>query len=177
MNIRQATGADAEAVRAVTLAAFDEAEARVVSQVAVNLLAEEESSPPILTLVADVDGAVVGFVSYSPLTSADRGAVVAAVLAPLAVHPEHQRQGIARQMIEQGCDALARRGFDVLLVYGDPAFYGRFGFTRDVAEPYVPPYPLTMPEGWQGLVLPGGTTATTPVRVHCARSLCDASLW
>lgn len=176
MNIRQATVADTEAVRAVTLAAFDEAEAGVVSQVAVDLLGEE-SSPPILTLVADVDGAVVGFVSYSPLTSADTGAVVAAVLAPLAVQPEHQQQGIARHLIEQGCDQLARRGVDVLLVYGDPAFYGRFGFTRDVAERYVPPYPLTMPEGWQGLVLPGGTAATTSVRVQCARSLCDASLW
>ena len=101
MQVRQATVADGEAVRAVALAAFAEAEARVVSQVAVSLLAEE-SSPPILTLVAEVDGAVVGFVAYSP---------------------------------------------------------------------------LTMPEGWQALVLPGGTAATTPVCVECARSLCDASLW
>lgn len=176
MQVRQATVADAEAVRAVTLAAFDEAEAGVVSQVAVSLLAEE-SRPPILTLVAEVDDAVVGLVSYSPLTAAGTGAVVAAVLAPLAVHPEHQQQGIARHLIEQGSDALARRGVGVLLVYGDPSFYGRFGFTRDVAETYVPPYPLTMPEGWQGLVLPGGTAATTPVHVQCARSLCDASLW
>ena len=176
MQVRQATVADGEAVRTVALAAFAEAEARVVSQVAVSLLAEE-SSPPILTLVAEVDGAVVGFVSYSPLISADTGGVVAAVLAPLAVHPEHQKQGIARQLIEQGCDEVSHRGVDVLLVYGDPAFYGRFGFTHEHATPYVPPYPLTMPEGWQALVLPGGTAATTPVCVECARTLCDASLW
>lgn len=127
--------------------------------------------------VASVNDEPLGFVSFSPLKAAGTGEVVASLFAPVAVHPHRQRRGIARSLIARGFEELSRSGPRVVLVYGDPAFYGRFGFAREVARASVPPYPLQMPEGWQGLVLPGGTAAQAAVPLQCVPSLCNASAW
>jgi putative acetyltransferase len=51
-------------------------------------------------------------------------------LAPVAVLPEFQRQGIGSQLIRDGLERCKQAGYDAVVVLGDPAYYFRFGFTR-----------------------------------------------
>jgi len=80
-------------------------------------------------------------------------------------------------LIGSGMQRLSGMGVDVVLVYGDPGYYGRFGFTVDVAERYVPPYALQYPFGWQGLALSERGIPESSVRIACAAPLRDPALW
>lgn len=100
-----------------------------------------------LSLVADTDGTVVGHIVFTLAPIIEVGGVAtsqAALLGPLAVHLNHQRQGIGGRLIDAGLKRLAGRGVGRVFVLGDPNYYGRFGFTADTA--CQPPYPL--PEDW-----------------------------
>lgn len=86
---------------------------------------------PELSLVAIKDGQVVGHVLFTPATIQEKGgATPILALAPLAVHPEHQRQGIGSELVRRGLEACRRRGHSVVTVAGSPRFYGRLGFSR-----------------------------------------------
>lgn len=80
-----------------------------------------------LSLVAEHDGQVVGHVLFSPVKS-NRGRGLG--LAPLAVLPRHQRQGIGAALIRAGIEACRAGGYDYAVVLGDPGYYRRFGFRR-----------------------------------------------
>jgi putative acetyltransferase len=99
------------------------------------------------------------------------------LLAPLAVSPAHQRHRIGSRLVQNGIERLAKTSAEVLLVYGDPDYYGRFGFTVDAAISYLPPYPLQYPFGWQGMAINGDGTVSAPVNIACVASLHDPALW
>jgi putative acetyltransferase len=78
--------------------------------------------------VADDGGAIVGHILFSPVTVAvDSGGPVLG-LAPLAVRPERQREGIGSQLVRAGLAAARERGAEAVVVVGHPGFYPRFGF-------------------------------------------------
>ena len=79
-----------------------------------------------ISLVAEVDGTIVGHVGFSPVTTAT--GVIGAGLAPIAVLASHRRQGIAARLIEAGLAACRESGFGWTVVLGEPGYYGRFGF-------------------------------------------------
>jgi putative acetyltransferase len=93
----------------------------------------------VLELVA-ADGAVHGHVAFSRLAIAD-SPVRATALAPLAVEAERRRTGTGAALVRAGLEILRQRGEDLMLVLGDPAYYGRFGFSAAAAEKLVTPYP------------------------------------
>jgi predicted N-acetyltransferase YhbS len=73
------------------------------------------------------DGRVVGTVRlWNVLTGAGRAALL---LGPLAVDPSHQRRGIGSGLMRHALSAAARRGHGAVLLVGDLAYYGRFGFS------------------------------------------------
>jgi putative acetyltransferase len=79
--------------------------------------------------VMKLDDEVIGHVAYSAVNVggiASDPPVLA--LAPVAVDPAHQRQGYGSKLIHWAQDEVARRGFPAVIVVGEPAFYGRFGF-------------------------------------------------
>lgn len=105
----------------VTAAAFPSAaEANLV-----DALRRQRAS--LVSLVADEGGRVVGHILFSPVTlnDADEGILG---LAPMAVWPEQQRQGIGSELVRAGLDASRLRGAAAVVVVGHPAFYPRFGF-------------------------------------------------
>ncbi|AOY02171.1 hypothetical protein BJP62_02680 [Jeongeupia sp. USM3] len=121
MTIRPAAAADAAAVHALVTAAFGQpGEADLV--VALN-----EAGRTRVELVADVDGLIVGHLLFSA-ASADGVAGEVAGLAPLAVAADWRRQGVAKALVDAGLTALKARGAAAVVVLGDPAYYGRFGF-------------------------------------------------
>jgi putative acetyltransferase len=82
-----------------------------------------------VSLVAEVEGRVVGHIAFSPVTVA--GGLAGVGLAPVAVVPAWQRRGVGSQLVRAGLDACARlpdalQG--VVVVLGEPEWYGRFGF-------------------------------------------------
>lgn len=79
-----------------------------------------------ISLVAEVDGRVVGHIAFSPVTVATGAAGLG--LAPVAVLPEFRRCGIAAELIRRGFDIIRDHGAGWVVVLGAPAYYARFGF-------------------------------------------------
>ena len=148
----------------------------MVARLAVDLLSEE-TTPPTLSLVAVTEGIVVGHVAFSPVTAEGIEDFRGHILAPLAVQPDHQRRHVGSLLVESGMRQLSGMGTDLLLVYGDPEYYGRFGFSADVAERCVPPYELEYPFGWQGIVLSARGIPESTFTLDCVASLRDPALW
>ena len=99
----------------------------------------------VVSLVATRDDGIVGHISFTLCQVAGDGERVA-LLAPLAVLPEVQKQGIGSALIRAGFERLQTLDIDMVLVLGDPAYYGRFGFEAE--QNVTTPYPL--PEAWSG---------------------------
>lgn len=87
------------------------------------------TASPRLSLVADVDGAVVGHVFFSPSTvESDRPAPDVAQLAPVSVAPSHQGRGVGSELVRVGLSRCRAIGWSAVFLVGDPAFYSRFDF-------------------------------------------------
>jgi len=98
-----------------------------------------------ISLVGTIDTRIVGHVIFTKCGVVGNG-VNAALLGPLAVAPEWQRQGIGSAIVRGGLRWLEDADVSRVYVLGDPAFYGRLGF---VPESLVePPFPL--PPEWDG---------------------------
>ncbi len=176
MKIRAAVPRDRNAIRQLHLQAFDESENSMVAALAVNLL-DEETTPPTLAFVADIDAIVAGHVAFSPVTAESDHSFTGYILAPLGVSPAHQGVGVGSRLTEHGIEQIANTGVDLLFVYGDPKYYGRFGFSAATAEPYLPPYSLEYPFGWQALALDAKDPPGSPIPIACVASLSDPELW
>lgn len=122
MLIRSEAPADMLVIDQLLREAFPtEAEAKLVQSL-------RENGQFTLSLVACTDeGQVVGHLLFTPV-SIEGHDVTWQGLAPLCVHPDHQGQGIARLLIDEGFATLPELGYAGVVVLGDPAFYGKFGF-------------------------------------------------
>ena len=140
MIVRFERRADVEAIREVTAAAFADAPHADGSEPEIPGRLRDAGALR-LSLVAEVDGDVVGHVAFSPATVA--GAADWVALGPVSVRPNRQRQGIGMRLIEGGL-AQVRRGSRGCVVLGEPAYYARFGFVaaetlhwNDVSAPFL----------------------------------------
>jgi len=92
--------------------------------------------------VAELHGAVVGHVLFSRMwIDTATGPLDAVALAPAAVLPSHQRQGIGERLIRFGLQALRDDGERIVLVVGHPPYYPRFGFSSALASRIESPFP------------------------------------
>jgi putative acetyltransferase len=125
LSIRPEEPADSAAIRRVLEAAFPTAaEARLV-----DLL--RAGGRLLISLVAEEDGALVGYIAFSPVQI--EGEALEGIglgLAPLAVMPGFQSQGIGSRLVREGLAACQRAGYGFVVVLGGPGFYRRFGFER-----------------------------------------------
>jgi len=79
-----------------------------------------------LSFVAERDGEVIGHIAFSPVQVA--GSTSGYGLAPLAVKPRFQKQGVGRELMSTAMRACSDQGVGFVVVLGDPAYYSRFGF-------------------------------------------------
>jgi putative acetyltransferase len=77
-----------------------------------------EQASPLVSLVADEDGDIVGHVLFSPVTLAGHADARIMGLAPMAVMPSKQRRGIGSMLARAGLDACRHLGFDAVVVLG-----------------------------------------------------------
>ena len=177
MTITDAALSDREAIREIYLAAFDASERETVADLAVALL-EEAPAPPSIHLVAENEGRLVGQVSFTPVVRVDTGEPIGLILAPLAVSPDQQGRGVGSALVREGLRREASGEDGIVFVYGDPAYYGRFGFDRETAKGFLPPHPLSQPEGWLALAREGmvlGELGT--LSIDCVAALSRPELW
>ena len=123
ISVREEAPEDVPAIRKVNELAFGQPqEAGIVD-------ALRESGDEFLSFVADCDGEVVGHILFTPVTiETERGAVRGMGLAPMAVLPERQRQGIGSSLVRYGLAALRDRSCPFVIVLGHAEYYPRFGF-------------------------------------------------
>ncbi len=82
-----------------------------------------------LSLVAEVDGEIVGHVFFSPVELDSPGGFPPCCgLAPIGVHPSQQGRGVGSSLIRSGLQQCARLGWRAVFLVGNPAYYSRFGF-------------------------------------------------
>ena len=98
-------------------------------------------------------------------------------MAPLAVLPAVQRQGVGARLIEKAIQWSAQSGANRLFVYGDPNYYGRFGFKPEAASQFFPSYILAYPFGWQAIVLKEEPQPIVTANLLCVPALCHPTLW
>ena len=176
MNSRLTQETDLDSILNVVETAFSDEENQVIMNF-VQELSSENTSPSIKSLVAEVDNQVIGYVSYSPIYMKSNSNISGYILAPLAVSPEHQKQGVGSNLIKSGIDMLTKDSVGVLLVYGDPAYYGRFGFKEKIGHSFVPPYTLQYPFGWTGMMLNDTPVPEQPIQFECVAALSKPDLW
>ncbi|HLY06159.1 MAG TPA: N-acetyltransferase [Rhizomicrobium sp.] len=138
VDIRAEAPDDVVFIRAVTAGAFARApysnrmEAAIVD-------ALRQAGSLSLSLVATNEGEIVGHVAFSPVLI-DGQAGDWYGLGPVSVRPDRQRQGVGQMLIGRGLEQLRGRGAEGCVVFGDPAYYGRFGFASD-PDLYFPDAP------------------------------------
>lgn len=129
INIRGENSGDAQAIEAVTAAAFLHAShTSHTEQYIVGAL--RRAGQLAISLVAEADGDIIGHVAISPVSISD-GAPGWFGIGPISVLPEYQRRGIGSQLMREALRILRARGASGCVVLGEPEYYGRFGFRAD----------------------------------------------
>ena len=153
MNIRPETLDDIPAIYDVNKLAFDgqEAEAGLV-----DAIRGGESFIPGLSLVAEEDGRIVGHILFSRIwIETEERRLPAIALAPMAVRPEFQNQGIGSALIRRGLEECRRLGETIVIVLGHKRYYPRFGFSPELAKGIECPFG-DVGEAWMALELVPG---------------------
>jgi putative acetyltransferase len=161
--IRSEQPEDIPGIRHVNRSAFETAtEADLVD-------ALRQQAQPIVSLVA-VDGdVVVGHILFSPVTLSSHPEMQIMGLAPMAVVPVRQRQGIGSELVRAGFEECRRLGFVAVVVVGHAAYYPRFGFAKASGYGLVSEYDVP-DDVFMALELKAGALRRKPgtIRYHPA---------
>jgi putative acetyltransferase len=176
IRIRKAALADRAHIAEIYRHAFAENEQDLIADLAVDLLVEQ-TRPLTISLLADSGTVAVGHIAFSPVTIDRHDDLRASILAPLAVKPNIQKQGVGSLLVQSGITMLGDAGVHIVFVYGDPAYYGRFGFRTGTAEQFRPPHELQYPLGWQAVILSPATPEKLSGTIACVSALDDPRLW
>jgi len=122
MLIRTEIGVDAASIDSLLRRCFPtSAEAELVRQL------REDGLLTLGVVATDDEGQVLGYAAFSPVTLAEEDRQWVG-LAPLAVDESVRKQGLGKQLIYEGLDTLNEFGYAAVVVLGDPAYFGRYGF-------------------------------------------------
>lgn len=126
ITIRDETDADVNAITDVTVAAFETLKISGHTEQFV-IAALRAAGALTLSLVAELDGRVIGHIAFSPVTLSD-GTPDWYGLGPVSVLPEYQRQGIGKALIHEGLSRLKALNAKGCCLVGHPNYYRKFGF-------------------------------------------------
>jgi putative acetyltransferase len=135
MIVRTERPEDSAAIRLVNEQAFNRPdEADLVDRL-------RDEGVVLASFVAEAGDEIVGHILFSRILieTADHS-VAAVALAPVAVIPRLQRQGIGGDLIRHGLDWLRARDEQIVLVLGHPDYYPRFGFSAAKASRIESPF-------------------------------------
>lgn len=129
MQIRPENPQDFAAVADINIQAFGRNEEAVI----VALLRQRPSYTPKFSLVAEEKGQLLGHALFTPCQVVYAGALRRMIiLAPIAVHPNAQKQGVGAALIREGHRIAQTEGFEAAMLLGHPTYYPRFGYETGV---------------------------------------------
>jgi len=146
LQIRKSCPKDLPAIKEMYESAFPEEDLVPL----VNELLDNRDD--VLSLVGIRDDALVAHVAFT-ICDIENSPHKAALLAPLCVDPSHQKTGIGTTIVKEGLEQIKAQQIICALTLGDPAYYGRFGFTpeKQISAPYL--IPKEWAEAWQSIQL------------------------
>lgn len=176
MQIREAVETDLNDVLSIERLAFGyEKEAELVRE-----LLHDPSAKPLLSLLALKKGRAVGHILFTSAHLSDsKDAASIVILAPLAIVPDFQKQGIGGKLIEHGLALLSKSGVDLVFVLGHPEYYLRYGFTPAGQIGFEAAYPIPDEHAgaWMVQALRSGVMGTVSGKVICADALNKPEHW
>lgn len=151
------------------------AEGALIGELVRNLL-DGTAAQDLFVFSAEEDGRVIGGVVCSRLTFEQDERTVF-VLAPVAVAPDCQGQGVGQRLLSHALAALRSAGVDIAMTYGDPSYYAKVGFRPIREADAAAPFALSQPEGWlaQSLTQRPMTPLQGPSR--CVQALNHSVFW
>jgi len=176
MNIREATDSDFSDVFLVEKDAFGhEKEANLVKD-----LLSDSSAKPLYSFLAFNNDRAVGHILFtSARIEGEHKGLSISLLAPLAVLPDFQKQGVGGKLIAHGLQHLTNAGVDLVFVLGHPGYYPRYGFKPAGVQGFEAPYPI--PEehanAWMVQELSPGVIGSVSGKVKCADMLNKPEHW
>ena len=176
MSIRRASKSDLESVLSVESKAFgNHKEADLVEG-----LLRDPSAMPLLSLIAINGDNAIGHILFTKVTfEGSDDSVSMVLLAPLAVIPDAQKQGVGGELVKEGLRLLTESGVDLVFVLGHPDYYPRYGFKPAGAHGFEAPYPI--PEehanAWMVQELRPGVIGSVQGKVVCADELNQPEHW
>ncbi|MFC2166426.1 GNAT family N-acetyltransferase [Acidobacteriota bacterium] len=176
MHIREALDSDLEDILFVERMAFgQDEEAELVK----NLL-NDPSAKPILSLIALKEDRAVGHILFtSAHLSNTQHTIRVVILAPLAVIPTVQKQGVGGKLIQRGLQLLSKSGVDLVFVLGHPEYYPRHGFIPAGLLGFEAPHPIPDEHAgaWMVQALTPDIVGTVSGKVVCADVLNKPENW
>jgi len=176
MEIREVASSDINDVLFVEKEAFGyDKEANLVKD-----LLSDPSAKPLYSFLAFNNERAVGHVLFtSARLEGAQNVVSISLLAPLAVIPDFQNQGVGGKLIEHGIQQLTSAGIDLIFVLGHPGYYPRYGFKPAGVQGFEAPYPI--PEehanAWMVQELQAGVIGSVSGKVRCAAMLDKPEHW
>ncbi len=139
-HVRESDDFDTEIIMMIERKAFG---SEVEPQLVLDLL-DDQSAKPILSLLAFKDEVPVGHILFTKaLIESNEPSPFTYILAPIAVRPEYQGQGIGSSLVEEGLKRLHEMGAELVFVLGHERYYPRFGFVPNASGfGFMPPYTL-----------------------------------
>lgn len=138
ITIRETTKKDKETIYQVEQRAFGEVDEAELTK----KLMADPTAEPLLSLLAFVEEEAVGHILFTKATVTTEDSLSAMILAPLAVVPDYQKQGIGGQLIKEGLRLLKEKHVDLVFVLGHIDYYPRHGFKPALPLHFQPPYPV-----------------------------------
>lgn len=177
MIVRLATPTELTTICTLHRDAFGVAEGDAIATL-VDHLAHDPTAIPSTSLVAEVDGTIVGHVLFTAVHIPPH-AVRAQILAPLVVAPTHHRHGIGTALVRTGLADIAAQGCDLVFVYGNPAYYTRFGFMPATPYGLIAPYPIpnAHADAWMVQALNKNLLGNVHGIIQCAKTLHQPHYW
>jgi putative acetyltransferase len=95
----------------------------------IDAIRQSDGFIPALSLVAEINGEVVGHILFSSIKIQTKKQLIPALaLAPMAVKPDFQKKGIGYELVRRGLQEAKNLGHEIVIVIGHPDYYPRFGF-------------------------------------------------
>lgn len=179
MKIRKSTESDKADIEKIHIQAFGDEKGPEIATL-VNGLLGDQTAKPILSLIAVKNNKSIGHIIYTKVRVSKTDQTVSAqILAPLAVLPETQSQGIGGQLIKNGLKLLRESGVELVFVLGHPDYYPRYGFKPAGAFGFEAPYPI--PEehagAWMVQALCPGIIGRVRGKIQCSDVLNQPEHW
>ncbi len=174
MNIRQTTQADLCDILSVERAAFNrDSEVNLT-----RALLTDPSAEPRLSLIAFVDDQPVGHILYTKGTLTNHPDISLSFLAPLAVIPKFQRQGIGSALIKKSFKLLKTK-VDLIVLLGHPTYYPKFGFRPAYKLGFEPTYPIPakVADAWMMISFRPNIIGRVSDRVICCDAMNKPEIW